>query len=349
MYFDTRYISVIIPDSLDLPLLSFTSEEKASTESESTEPFTLALGADLIPFENVLDENQPCLESLFFEQYMDFNSLFGDLENCPLFPPDICPPDVVSATSEVYTDASSELASLQTAELPSPDEVLSLLDSAAIVSDTGEMLVPQLGSLPLHIDISDEEITVIQTSETLSPASPGSLPLSPASSESASDSDQDHMKFDQAVDFTELFEAIDAPVLSTCSSTEIEVPSVAEELVLVQPKAGTLKRKCEPSWPSLPAKISKKADSSVCDSDSSESIPSPVASSDKCSERRRKNNIASKGARAARKERERNLFLQEEELERSNAELRAQVEMLTKQAVLLRKIVVEKLSKGTCM
>ena len=252
----------------------------------------------------------------------------------------------MSATSEV-TDASSELASLQTAELPSPDEVLSLLDSAASVSDTGEMLVPQLGSLPLHIDISDEEITVIQTSETLSPASPGSLPLSPASSESASDSDQDHMKFDQAVDFTELFEAIDAPILSTCSSTEIEVPSVTE--VLVQPKAGTLKRKCEPSWPSLPAKISKKADSSVCDSDSSESIPSPVASSDKCSERRRKNNIASKGARAARKEKERNLFLQEEELERSNAELRAQVEMLTKQAVLLRKIVVEKLSKGTCM
>lgn len=345
MYFDTRYISVIILDSLDLPLLSFTSEEKASTESESTEPFTLALGADLIPFENVLDENRPCLDSLFFEQYMDFNSLFGDLENCPLFPTDICPPDVVSATSEV-TDASSELASLQTAELPSPDEVLSLLDSAASVSDTGEMLVPQLGSLPLHIDISDEEITVIQTSETLSP-SPGSLPLSPASSESASDSDQDHIKFDQAVDFTELFEAIDAPVLSTCSSTEIEVPSVTE--VLVQPKAGTLKRKCEPSWPSLPAKISKKADSSVCDSDSSESIPSPVASSDKCSERRRKNNIASKGARAARKERERNLFLQEEELERSNAELRAQVEMLTKQAVLLRKIVVEKLSKGTCM
>ena len=346
MYFDTRYISVIILDSLDLPLLSFTSKEKASTESESTEPFTLALGADLIPFENVLDANQPCLDSLFFEQYMDFNSLFGDLENCPLFPTDICPPDVVSATSEV-TDASSELASLQTAELPSPDEVLSFLDSAASVSDTGEMLVPQLGSLPLHIDISDEEITVIQTSETLSPASPGSLPLSPASSESASDSDQDHMKFDQAVDFTELFEAIDAPILSTCSSTEIEVPSVTE--VLVQPKAGTLKRKCEPSWPSLPAKISKKADSSVCDSDSSESIPSPVASSDKCSERRRKNNIASKGARAARKERERNLFLQEEELERSNAELRAQVEMLTKQAVLLRKIVVEKLSKGTCM
>lgn len=69
---------------------------------------------------------------------------------------------------------------------------------------------------------------------------------------------------------------------------------------------------------------------------------------DKRTVRRLKNNIASKHARAARRQKEQDLFQQEEELEKSNAELRKQAQELEQLTTMLRKTLVEKLSGITC-
>lgn len=69
---------------------------------------------------------------------------------------------------------------------------------------------------------------------------------------------------------------------------------------------------------------------------------------DKRTIRRLKNNIASKHARASRKQKELELFQKEEELEKSNAELCKQVKELELLTCSLRKVLVEKLSGVTC-
>ena len=63
--------------------------------------------------------------------------------------------------------------------------------------------------------------------------------------------------------------------------------------------------------------------------------------------RRSKNNVTSRHFRAARKQREQELF-QEEELMKSNAELRKQLEELEKLKAMMRKVLAEKLSGVAC-
>ena len=60
--------------------------------------------------------------------------------------------------------------------------------------------------------------------------------------------------------------------------------------------------------------------------------------------RRIKNNEASKVTRAKRKQKQSNLFKQETELLQSNAKLNMQIEVMQKEAEILRKVLVSKLS-----
>lgn len=60
--------------------------------------------------------------------------------------------------------------------------------------------------------------------------------------------------------------------------------------------------------------------------------------------RRVKNNAASRVTRAKRKERHSELFVKQTELEKSNAELRIKIELMQKEADMLRQILVTKLS-----
>ena len=69
---------------------------------------------------------------------------------------------------------------------------------------------------------------------------------------------------------------------------------------------------------------------------------------DKRTVRRLKNNVASIRARAARKQKEQELFQQEEELMKSNTELRKQLEELERLRATMRKVLAEKLSGVTC-
>ena len=283
----------------------------AATENGSLGGSPLTLGTCL-PLDFTLCEalGEGSLDKDFFEQFVDLNDSLGDvpeLDFGDLLAPEICPADV--AAPNTYTAP------------PTPDEFVGLVADADCTS-----MVPQLPSPLLPPAVSPSpEITVLQTSDSM-PASPDChLPAPPATG-------VDNTGFEKPIDFDELFKILENPLLSTSDSTDIALPNVQRP---VAESSG-------PSSPPPPKRAKRDCRTSSC-----ESASSPAVDFDKCSERRRKNNIASKHARAARKERENNLFLQEKELEQSNAELRVQVEKLTKEAEMLRKLVIERLSKST--
>lgn len=152
------------------------------------------------------------------------------------------------------------------------------------------------------------------------------------------------------VDIDELFSLSDslglvdnAVLLSNDELTSSKSVVSSSVSVKAEPKKrkSTCSETCE-----LPAKKVK------CDNADKDDAYSELLSTadvlDKRTVRRLKNNIASKHARAARRQKEQDLFQQEEELEKSNAELRKQVKELEQLTTMLRKVLVEKLSGVTC-
>lgn len=203
---------------------------------------------------------------------------------------------------------------------------------------------------------TSEEITVIQTSDALtlltqelmqSSSNVSDLLMTP-SEEQQSVRDSESLStvtvdLDELFSFSQLFglanSLVTPSVDDACSSSSSEsVVSLSENSV------------------KAPAKQKRKsACSSECTSSPSKKVKFDNASKnsnadvlDKRTVRRLKNNVASKHARAARKQKEQELFQQEEELTKSNAELRKQLEELEKLTTTLRKVLVQKLSGVTC-
>lgn len=103
------------------------------------------------------------------------------------------------------------------------------------------------------------------------------------------------------------------------------------------------KRKCSSEVDYYSSKSPKVTDS---DFDENCSVYSSCVSSpeDRVVERRKKNNMASKVSRANRKFRHQDLFTKEQQLKEDNAKLRIQLEKMSKEAAMLRTVLINKLS-----
>lgn len=333
-----------------------------------------------------LGELSSCLDNPFFEQFMDLDQLFPELplldtltlgfEAEPTFPvaaSDICQSDVV--TEQTGRTGGEYM------EVPSPGseiiDVVSLESDAEVSSSAGDLsdvaLSPESvvsmeddhGSLPpsVHQRILDcepaepasEEITVVQTSDalTLLTQELTQSSFSYASEFIITPSTERQLEEDSAedlstitVDIDELFSLSDSlgladslvlPSVSDVCSENIVASSTSEISVQAQPKQKR-KRSCSSESANLSAKKVKR--------DDVDKERASLSHADKRTVRRLKNNVASKHARASRRQKEQDLFQQEEELERSNAELRKQLEDLQQLTTMLRKVLVEKLSGG---
>ena len=183
-----------------------------------------------------------------------------------------------------------------------------------------------------------DEITVIQTSDPLTLltqelTNPSSFPeineLTPST---------------LTVDLDELFSfpvslgLSDCAVLPGIADSNESMVGLSEVAVKAKPRPKR-KRTCLSERSNTPAKKAKHdgVDVNSCHEEL-----------DKRTIRRLKNNIASKHARASRKQKELELFQKEEELEKSNAELHKQLKELELLTCSLRKVLVEKLSGVTC-
>lgn len=269
--------------------------------------------------------------------------------------------DVVSLESDVEVPSSTD--DLSDVAL-SPESIVDIMsveeDPGSLPSSAYQVIVDCDQTEPIS-EIATEEITVIQTSDALTlltqeltqPSTSYASELVITSSKERQLANDSESFPTVTVDIDELFslshslELSDSVVLLSegdLSSSE-SVVSSSEVSVKAQPKPKR-KRSCSSEFSSLPA---KKVKCDVTDKDSARSeLLSTADVLDKRTVRRLKNNVASKHARAARKQKEQDLFQQEEELEKSNAELRKQVEELEQLATKMRKVLVERLSGVTC-
>lgn len=372
---DTESLDQICPEDTSSPLSLF---DELNIKSE---PGNLLL-------ESLLDlgESSSCMDNPLFEQFMDLDQLFPEL---PLFDTlnleceveqtsqevasDIHQSDVVTmgtgSSGGEYVEVSSpgseviDVVSLDDdAEVPTDDLSDVALSPESVVDDTSVEEDPaSLAVSVYHIIIDSdqteqpsEEITVIQTSDALTPlqqelmqsSSHANDQLTTSSEEQQLVKDSESLStmtvdLDGLFSFQHLLGLADNVVTSivddTCSSNE-SVASLSENSVKT-PSKQKRKSTCSSECSSSPSKKFK------CDNASKNSNADVL---DKQTVRRMKNNVASKHARAARKQKEQELFQQEEELTTSNAELRKQLAELEKLATTMRKVLVEKLSGVTC-
>ena len=272
--------------------------------------------------------------------------------------------DVVSLESDAEVASSRD--DLSDVAL-SPESVVDVMsvdegeeDPSNLPSSVYQVVIDSNQTEPTS-EIVAEEITVVQTSDVLtlltqeltqSSTSHASELLITSSEERQLVKDSESLPT-VTVDIDELFslshslglaDSVDLLSDGHISSSE-SVVSLSEMSAKAQPKQKR-KRACPSDSSDLPAKKVKSDDT---DKDNSTSeLLSTADVLDRRTVRRLKNNIASKHARAARKQKEQDLFQQEEELEKSNAELRKQVEELEQLTNMLRKVLVEKLSGVTC-
>lgn len=335
-----------------------------------------------------LGESSSCMDNPFFEQFMDLDQLFPELppldtlnlefevdQTSQVAASDICQSDVVTvvtgSSGPEYVEVSSpgseviDVVSLDNdAEVPISTDDLSdvtlspesVVDVTSVEEDSAS-LASSAYHVTLDCDLAEhtcEEITVIQTSDALTLLTQELMQSSSyASGLLMTPSEEQQLVKDSeslttmTVDLDELFSfshslgladsLVTPSVDDACSSSE-SVVSLSENPVKAPAK---LKRKspCSSECTSSPAKKVKFDDASKI------SIADVL---DKRTVRRLKNNVASKHARAARKQKEQELFQQEEELMKSNAELRKQLEELEKLTATMRKVLVQKLSGVAC-
>lgn len=374
---DTESLDQICPEDTNSPLSLF---DELNIKSE---PGNLLL-------ESLLDlgESSSCMDNPLFEQFMDLDQLFPELplldtlnlefeveQTSQVAASDIHQSDVVTmgtgSSSGEYVEVSSprseviDVVSLDDdAEVPLSTDDLSdvTLSPESVVDVTSVEEDPaSLAASVYHIILDSdqaehpsEEITVIQTSDALTPLQQELMQSSSHASDvlMTSSEEQQLVKHSESlssmtVDLDELFSfphllglannVVTPSVDDECSSSE-SVASLSENSVKT-PCKQKRKSTCSSECSSSPSKKVK------CDNSSKKSKADIL---DKQTVRRMKNNVASKHARAARKQKEQELFQQEEELTKSNAELRKQLAELEKLATTMRKVLVEKLSGVTC-
>ena len=311
-----------------------------------------------LPLESLLDLGESSMDNPFFEQFMDLDQLFPELplvntlnlgfevdQVLPVVTSDICQSDVVTVETDECPDVASpcreiiDVVSLQSdADVSSPSGSIDIAlspESTVDVVTVEEVSISEetVGEIEPTFQPTAEEITVIQTSDPLTlltqelteSSSPKVSQLTPSTLT---------VDLDELFSFTSSLGLVDTVVLPEVDNSSESVASPSE--AKPRPKR---KRAHSSENSSPPAKKNKCGDVNV--NSYSEEL-------DKRTIRRLKNNVASKHARAARKQKEQELFLQEEELEKSNAELRKQLKELELLTTSLRKVLVERLSGVAC-
>ena len=314
------------------------------------------------------------MDNPFFEQFMDLDQLFPELplvdtlklefeveQASPVVPSDICQSDVVTAETDECIEVASPFSDVidvvtveSDAEVPSLDDdisdmalspeytVVTVHEGSFLPVDDSAVSVETLPNL-LDCDQAEptsqhaaEEITVIETSDSLTlltqeltqtSSFPDNAELPPSTLT---------VDLDELFTFSATLGLPDSVLPGTDDSGESEAGPCE---VSVEPKPqAKRKRACSSESSNTPTKKAKSDDDDV----------SCCSELDRRTIRRLKNNVASKHARAARKQKEHELFKQEAELEKSNAELRKQLQELELLTTSLRKVLVERLSGVTC-
>ena len=341
---------------------------------EDTEP-----GLATPSFESLLDFAQStcCMGNPFFDQFMDVNQLFPALalmeipetkteviKGAEVITSDSCLPDVVMVMTDDGSECSGvasplseiiDVVSLESGDATSTCSDLSefasspesFVDVVSVQEDVSDLSHEAMQSYTQECadpkpdeEVVEEQITVIQTSDLLSHLtqdlldSPGA-PIGTTVDDDTSIVDRASM----TVDLDQLFtipELLDNMTLPT-----VDLSSSRTDELLTTGNVGN-KRSCSSHSSTSTVKKPKLAHKNT----GTQIVKIPKGL-DKQTVRRLKNNIASKNARASRKLKEQELFHQEEELEKSNAELRKTLEDLTRLTTHLRTVLVEKLSGGS--
>lgn len=315
------------------------------------------------PLESILDldKSTSSMANPFFEEFMDLGQLFPELSSVdfgfeveqasPVLTLDICQSDVVTVDTGECPKAASPCSDIidvvafeSSAEVPISPLDESIVDITLSPEYTVDVVTVDEGSVSMEtvadlldchqIEASSQpvsekaEITVVEASDPLTLLTQELIETSSLTEISEllpSDLDQ-LLAFPSTVELTDVASpCTDDGTESTTGSLEVTVNSKAQ--------ANKRRASSEKRYHPLPKKPK-------CNDGDGSKL-------DKKTVRRLKNNVASKYARAARKQKEQELFKQEEELEKSNAELRKQLQELELLTTALRKVLVEKLSGAT--
>ena len=367
---DNEFIALELLDELNAK-----PSETAKYPIESLLDFCESPGGMDNPFfEQYLDINDlfPDLPHL---DTMDLG--FGVEHTLPVSTSDICQSDVVrmetAGTTEYSDVASPGSDAIDAVSLGSDSEVFSSAGDLTDMALSPESVVDVVSleedckSLLLYThqltsdsngekmaDTAAEEITVIQTSDALTlltqellQSSVSIVPVaSPTSVENVASSSEYISTV--TVDIADIFSLSD----DLGHAHNVSLPSESGVCTVSQESSAHVqsnqKRKRVNSA-DVCKSPSKKVKYENLDKESDyDEVMSISSTLDKQTVRRLKNNIASKHARAARRQKEQDLFQQEEELEKSNAELRKQVQELEQLTTTLRKVLVAKLSGVNC-
>ena len=367
---DNEFIALELLDELNAK-----PSETAKHPMESLLDFCESPGGMGNPFfEQYLD-----IDDLFPDlPHLDTMDLgFGVEHTLPVSTSDICQSDVVrmetAGTTEYSDVASPGSDAIDAVSLGSDSEVFSsagdltdmalspesVVDVVSLEEDCKSLLscTHQLTSDSNGEKMADtaaEEITVIQTSDALTlltqellQSSVSIVPVaSPTSVENVASSSEYISTV--TVDIADIFSLSD----DLGHAHNVSLPSESGVCTVSQESSAHVqsnqKRKRVNSA-DVCKSPSKKVKYENLDKESDyDEVMSISSTLDKQTVRRLKNNIASKHARAARRQKEQDLFQQEEELEKSNAELRKQVQELEQLTTTLRKVLVAKLSGVNC-
>lgn len=366
---DNEFIALELLDELNAK-----PSETAKYPIESLLDFCESPGGMDNPFfEQYLDINDlfPDLPHL---DTMDLG--FGVEHTLPVSTSDICQSDVVrmetAGTTEYSDVASPGSDAIDAVSLGSDSEVFSSAGDLTDMALSPESVVDVVSleedckSLLLYThqltsdsngekmaDTAAEEITVIQTSDALTlltqellQSSVSIVPVASPSVENVASSSEYISTV--TVDIADIFSLSDdlGHAHNVSLPSESGVCTVSQESSAHVQSNQKRKRVNSADVCKSPSKKVKYENfDKESDYDEFMSISSTL---DKQTVRRLKNNIASKHARAARRQKEQDLFQQEEELEKSNAELRKQVQELEQLTTTLRKVLVAKLSGVNC-
>lgn len=367
---DNEFIALELLDELNAK-----PSETAKHPMESLLDFCESPGGMGNPFfEQYLD-----IDDLFPDlPHLDTMDLgFGVEHTLPVSTSDICQSDVVrmetAGTTEYSDVASPGSDAIDAVSLGSDSEVFSsagdltdmalspesVVDVVSLEEDCKSLLscTHQLTSDSNGEKMADtaaEEITVIQTSDALTlltqellQSSVSIVPVaSPMSVENVASSSENISTV--TVDIADIFSLSD----DLGHAHNVSLPSESGVCTVSQESSAHVqsnqKRKRVNSA-DVCKSPSKKVKYENLDKESDyDEVMSISSTLDKQTVRRLKNNIASKHARAARRQKEQDLFQQEEELEKSNAELCKQVQELEQLTTTLRKVLVAKLSGVNC-
>ncbi|XP_031560455.1 uncharacterized protein LOC116296560 [Actinia tenebrosa] len=289
--------------------INFVSVKTEDTQEDKLFPSSGSCFDDSQPDQDMADP--------FFEEFMDFSNLFPEL--IPGVDADACTllPEILMPKEEPQTIAIKDLM----ADL---DSILA--ETALASNDNQEDEV-------LNIEVVEEAPTPVMQdpTEVHSVLSPGSVlsvescdtsnyTSTYAESTSSDNIDVDLLQILELLEKDQTHTGEPVPEGSTVDAGEI-FPETVTSI------------KCKNPATEEPA--AKRAK------------PQQIAnhtSSDKATQRRIKNNAASRVCRATRRQREEELFQKEKELIESNAALKAQLEELTKETQTLRSILVQRLS-----